>query len=61
MTTENTEKLPDVAKSVYYQCNKCDRERYFKVLSHSSETEARVECEVCGAKRKYKVGGATKK
>lgn len=55
--------LPAVAKNFYYPCNKCDRERYFRVLTHLSKTEARIECEVCGAKRKLNIGKkmATKK
>ena len=56
-----TEKLPGVAKNIYMFCSKCDCDRYFRVLSHTSETEARVECEVCGAKRKYKLGGKVTK
>ncbi len=50
------EKLPAVAKNFYYPCNKCDAERYHKVLAHLSETEAKLECEVCGSKKKYKIG-----
>ena len=55
--------LPAVAKNFYYPCNKCDRERYFRVLTHLSKTEARIECEVCGSKRKLNIGKkmATKK
>ena len=48
--------LPAVAKNVYYSCTKCDRERYFRVLTHLSTTEARIECEVCGSKRKLNIG-----
>lgn len=52
------DKLPAVAKNFYYHCNKCDAERYHRVLAHLSSTEARLECEVCGSKKKYKVGKA---
>lgn len=58
------ETLPAVAKNFYYPCSKCDAERYHKVLAHLSESEAKLECEVCGSKKKYKLGKknvATKK
>ena len=50
------ETLPAVAKNFYYPCSKCDAERYHRVLTHLSETEAKLECEVCGSKKKYKIG-----
>ncbi|MCJ8278077.1 MAG: hypothetical protein MJK18_14640 [Bdellovibrionales bacterium] len=57
------ETLPAVAKNVYHYCSKCETERYHRVLAHLSPTEARLECEVCGSKRKLKIGKsvATKK
>lgn len=58
------EQLPAVAKNTYYPCSKCDSERYHRVLAHLSSTEARIECEVCGSKKKLKIGKkamATKK
>ena len=55
------ETLPPVAKSIYYPCTKCDRERYFKVITHTSATTAKMECEVCGAKRKLDIAKAKKK
>jgi len=53
--------LPEVAKNIYYDCTKCDRERYFKVLAHTSETTAKLQCEVCGAKRKLDIAKKKKK
>lgn len=57
------ETLPAVAKNIYYPCSKCDSERYHRVLAHLSTTEAKLECEVCGSKKKLKIGKkmATKK
>lgn len=55
------ETLPAVAKNFYYPCSKCDSERYHKVLAHLSSTEAKLECEVCGSKKKYKLGGTMSK
>jgi hypothetical protein len=48
--------LPAVAKNFYYPCGKCDSERYHKVIAHLSATEAKLECEVCGSKKKFKLG-----
>jgi MinD superfamily P-loop ATPase len=45
--------LPAVAKNVYYFCKKCDQERYFKVITHTSPTTAKIKCEVCGAHKSY--------
>jgi uncharacterized CHY-type Zn-finger protein len=50
------EQLPPVAKNTYYPCSKCDAERYHRVLAHLSASEARIECEVCGSKKKLKIG-----
>ena len=56
-----TNELPAVAKSFYHECSKCECERYFKVLAHTSTTAAKIECEVCGSKRKYTIAKTTKK
>ena len=48
--------LPAVAKNFYYPCKKCDSERYHRVLAHLSSTEAKIECEVCGSKKKLNIG-----
>ena len=47
--------LPAVASSFYTGCKKCDLERYHKVLSHSSKIAAKIECEVCGSKKTFKL------
>ena len=47
--------LPAVAKNVLYQCKKCDAERYHRVLAHTSETSAKIECEICGSKKTFKL------
>ncbi len=51
--TEQT--LPAVAKSIHTFCKKCDAERYHTVLAHSSATSAKVQCEICKAKKTFKV------
>ena len=56
--------LPPVAKSFFTLCKKCDVERYHTVLTHASPTSAKIECEVCHAKRTYnlpKTAAAKKK
>lgn len=45
--------LPPVAKSFYTFCKKCDIDRYHKVLAHTSDTTAKIECEVCHSKKSY--------
>ncbi len=52
--------LPAVAKTIYLECKKCAAERYFKVLAHPTSTSAKVQCEVCGAKKTYKLPSAKK-
>lgn len=47
--------LPAVAKKVYFKCNKCDTDRYQVVLSHTSATSAKLECEVCKSKNTFKL------
>ena len=57
--------LPPVAKSFFTLCKKCGADRYHRVLAHTSTTSAKIECEICKAKRTYslpKTGtSATKK
>ena len=48
-------RLPPVAKSIRYFCKKCDQERYHKVIAHKSTIAAKIECEVCGSKKTYKI------
>ena len=52
--------LPTVAKSFNTFCKKCDAERYHTVLSHPTETSAKLQCEVCKAKSTWKVPKAGK-
>ncbi len=49
------QKLPPVAKSVYVNCTKCNVDRYHRVIAHTSDSSAKVECEVCKKKRVYKL------
>lgn len=48
--------LPRVATNINVYCKKCETERYFKVVTHTSDTTAKLKCEVCGASRKYTLG-----
>lgn len=54
-----TETLPEVASNFNYACKKCDTLRYHKVLAHPTKSSAKLQCEVCGSKKTYKL--ATKK
>jgi len=47
--------LPAVAKSFFTYCKKCDADRYHKVLAHTSDKAAKVQCEVCGGRSSYKI------
>lgn len=47
--------LPPVAKNVLYPCKKCEAERYHRVLAHTSDTSAKIECEICGSKKTFKL------
>lgn len=52
-TSTSLNVLPPVAKSFYTFCKKCDADRYHKVLAHTSEKSAKIECEVCHSKKTY--------
>lgn len=55
--------LPAVAKSFFTFCKKCDADRYHTVITHTSSTSAKIECEVCHSKKTYslpKAGTARK-
>lgn len=55
--------LPPVAKSFHTFCKKCDVDRYHKVLTHTSSTSAKIECEVCHSKKTFslpKAGASAK-
>jgi transcription elongation factor Elf1 len=49
----STNTLPRVATNINVFCKKCDADRYFKVITHTSETSAKLKCEVCGASQKF--------
>ena len=56
--------LPPVAKSFFSACKKCGADRYHTVLTHTSSTSAKIECEVCKSKKTYtlpKAGSVAKK
>ncbi len=50
-----TQTLPPVARNINVFCKKCDTDRYFKVVTHTSETTAKLKCEVCGCSRNYSI------
>jgi hypothetical protein len=45
--------LPPVAKSFHTFCKKCNVDRYHIVLTHTSATAAKIECEVCHSKKTF--------
>ncbi len=47
--------LPAVAQNLFTACKKCEVDRYHKVLAHKTATSAQVQCEVCGAKKTFKI------
>ncbi len=47
--------LPKVASSFPYDCTKCGLERYHRVLTHTDARTAKIECEICKAKKTYKL------
>ncbi len=58
---EENETLPKVASNFLSDCKKCGEERYHVVLAHPTKTSAKLECEVCGSKKTYRVGAKGKK
>lgn len=58
MTSTNA--LPAVASRTYSDCKKCGCERFHVVVAHTSPTAAKIECEVCHAKKTLKVGAPKK-
>ena len=50
-----TQTLPPVARNIHVFCKKCDTDRYFKVITHTSATTAKLKCEVCGCSRSYSI------
>ena len=55
MTTTATTALPAVASRMYAECKKCGVERFHIVLAHPTAVSAKIECEVCHAKRTFKL------
>lgn len=55
------QELPAVAKSIFVACKKCGEDRYHTVIAHTTSTSAKLKCEVCGASKTMKVGGAAAK
>lgn len=53
--------LPAVAKTIHLPCKKCEVERFFIVVAHTTATSAKVKCEVCGAQKTYKLPVEKKK
>ncbi len=53
--------LPEVAKSFTDNCTKCGGEKYHRVLSHVDEKSAKVQCEICGKKKTFKLPSEKKK
>ncbi len=47
--------MPEVASNIYVPCKKCETDRYHKVLSHSTATSAKIQCEVCAKKSTFKL------
>ncbi|MCB0384473.1 MAG: hypothetical protein KDD43_03700 [Bdellovibrionales bacterium] len=52
---EEIKELPAVAQRICLECKKCACERFFTVIAHTTKTSAKVECEVCKAKKTYKL------
>lgn len=51
----NLTELPAVARNIHLPCKKCECDRYFVVVAHTSSTSAKVKCEVCGSTRTFKL------
>ena len=47
--------LPAVAKNIHISCKKCETDRYHRVLAHLDAESAKVECEVCGSKKTFRL------
>ncbi len=53
--SEDLKELPAVARNVSTMCKKCGVERFHVVLAHTNSTSAKVQCEVCKAKKTFKL------
>lgn len=47
--------LPAVARNIHLPCKKCNCDRYFVVVAHTSSTTAKVKCEVCSSTKTFKL------
>ena len=56
----STQALPAVASRTYSECKKCGVERFHIVVAHTTPTSAKLECEVCHAKKTMKLGAPKK-
>lgn len=45
--------LPPPGQNIFAPCKKCGADRYHKVLAHTGDRKAKVECEVCHSKKTY--------
>ena len=52
--------LPQVAKRIFLACKKCDCDRFHIVVSHSTTKSAKVQCEVCGGVKTYRLPSTKK-
>ena len=52
----STQALPAVASRTYSDCKKCGVDRFHIVLAHPTDASAKLECEVCHAKKTMKLG-----
>lgn len=53
--SEVLKELPAVARNISLPCKKCGVERFHVVLAHTNSTTAKVQCEVCKAKKTFKL------
>ena len=56
--SEDLKELPAVARNISLMCKKCGVERFHVVLAHTNSTTAKVQCEVCKAKKTFKLAVA---
>ncbi len=58
--SEDLKELPAVARNISLMCKKCGVERFHVVLAHTNSTTAKVQCEVCKAKKTFKLSAPKK-
>jgi hypothetical protein len=58
--SEQLTELPAVARNINMFCKKCNVDRYFVVVAHTTATSAKTKCEVCGATKTFKLEAAKK-